>query len=98
MTSLGNTELNRIWQSGGGAELPTLGPATPSAQREAAIRAKYEARSFVDPNARPPPASLHRAALTDDALLAAKCLAHRFKLDEPAPSTPTAATVRAHRA
>ena len=75
-----------------------------ASQREAFIRAKYETRLLLRAADAPPPGSLHAAALEDDPVLAARCLAHGLDMDQPGPDgggvgawTPAAAAAHAGR-
>lgn len=101
MCSLGNERLNAFWQPSsevGAGQRPTADAG--AAQREAFIRRKYESKGFLKTSARPAAAALHLAALTDDTVLAASCLAHGLEIDEHAPSAPgglwTAEAAAAH--
>jgi len=85
MASFGNTALNIIWQTDQAGSIPP-GSAATAAQREAHIRKKYEARGFLQAGSRPQPNAVHVAALNDDVLLMAACLAHQLDIDTPAPS------------
>lgn len=46
---------------------------------------RYEARGFLQAGSRPQPYAVHVAALNDDVLLMASCLAHQLDIDAPAP-------------
>ena len=91
MTLLGNESVNAIWHPEHSAatrdERPTAD--TSPAARESYIRRKYETRAFTSEEGIPEPNALHRAAATNDVVLAVRCLAHRFDMDAPAPPNPS---------
>ena len=98
MMSLGNDAVNSVWQPAL-ETAPLAGADATATQREAHIRNKYEHREFLDA-AGPPAAAMHLAALRDDVVLLAACLAHRLDVDALAPAAPsgewTAAMVDEH--
>jgi len=88
MLQLGNAAVNSIWfkepADASGRAVQITADAS-SAQREAFIRQKYVARAFLA-SSRPPPGALHTAALTDDVVTAATCVAHGESVEESAPA------------
>jgi len=84
MSGLGNTATNQIWQASASAA-PMISPDSSSGAREAFIRQKYGERAYVGREV-PLRGALHAAALSDDVVAAATCLAHGGPVDEPAPS------------
>jgi Arf-GAP/GTPase/ANK repeat/PH domain-containing protein 2 len=89
MRAIGNTAVNEIWHPAAvaeGEEACVAPDATP-AQREAHIRKKYDARTFLREELRPAAEDVHVAAMANDTALMAKCLAYGLSIDAPAPTT-----------